>query len=271
MKKVLLASVAAAALCSASALASDMPVRAPVYKVAPASVFSWTGCYLGGHTGYGWGKDTNSYGTVIDGGGVDFAPEAGPYNHNTSGGLVGGQLGCNYQVPSTNWVVGLEGEMWWSGMKGSLTTPEDPSDGPGFGGGFTKFQSQNRWDADIALRLGFAMNQSLPYAKVGVAWGNFRYTEWHDDFPTTHACPGYPATPCSASFTDTRPGLLLGVGWEFAWLPTHPTWTFKVEYNYINYGSHTIPYPSTSNPVALQSFPVHDTKNIIKVGFNFLN
>ena len=46
MKKILLASVAAAAFCGAPAFAADMPIKAPVYKAAPAPIFNWTGFYV---------------------------------------------------------------------------------------------------------------------------------------------------------------------------------------------------------------------------------
>jgi outer membrane immunogenic protein len=260
MKKILLATVAAVAFCAAPALAADVPVKGPVYKAGPAP-FSWSGCYLGAHAGYGWGKDKNDFATALlsDPTEGDFAPEAGPYNHSTHGGIFGGQLGCNYQAPN-NWVWGVESELSWSGMKGGLTTPEDGAD-PGT---FTRFESRNRWDGDVALRLGYAADRSLFYGKVGVAWGNFRYTETHDDFPTTHSCPGGTGI-CSVGFTDTRTGLLWGVGWEYA---LQNNWTFKVEYNHINYGSHHLPYPDAA--AGIQSFTVHDNKDVIKVGLNYL-
>jgi outer membrane immunogenic protein len=260
MKKLLLASVAAVAFCAAPAFAADMPVKAPVYKAGPAP-FSWSGCYLGGHVGYGWGNDRNSFADAILSGGTEgegFPPEFASFNHNTSGGVYGGQLGCNYQAPN-NWVWGVEGELFGSGIKGSHTNPEDATD-PGT---FSKFESRNRWNSDVALRLGYAVDRSLLYGKVGVAWGNFRYTESHDDFPTTHSCPG--GGTCSVNINDTRAGLLLGAGWEYA---LQNNWTFKVEYNHINYGSHQIAYP---NAVAtMPTFPVRDTENIIKVGVNYL-
>jgi hypothetical protein len=47
MKKILAAGIAAAAFYGAPAIASDMPVRAPIYKAAaPAPVFNWTGFYI---------------------------------------------------------------------------------------------------------------------------------------------------------------------------------------------------------------------------------
>src|SRR5881296_586308 len=53
MKKLLLASTAVGALAIAGpALAADIPVKAPP-AVAPVPVFTWTGCYIGGHAGFG--------------------------------------------------------------------------------------------------------------------------------------------------------------------------------------------------------------------------
>src|SRR5260370_13591727 len=60
MKKILLGSVATGALVAAgSASAADLGPR-PAYKAppvaAPVPVFSWTGCFVGAHGGWGWGK-----------------------------------------------------------------------------------------------------------------------------------------------------------------------------------------------------------------------
>lgn len=258
MKKILLAGIAVAAFC-APAFAADMPVRAPVYKAGPAPVFSWTGCYIGAHAGYGWGRDKNTFGSLIDGGTPDFAFELGPYNNDPHGGLGGGQLGCNYQAPN-NWVVGVEGEYSWSGIRGHHTVLEDALPG-GDPGTSTQFSVKNNWNADLAARIGYAMDRNLYYGKVGVAWGHFKYGELHDDFPV--ATCGGGTSFCTVTVSNTRSGLLLGLGWEYA---VQNNWTVKVEYNYINYGSHTLPYPVAANP----TFTVRDTENVIKVGVNYL-
>jgi outer membrane immunogenic protein len=62
MKKVLLAGVAGIALVTGSAHAADLG-RQPVYKAPPPAIvpaFSWTGCYIGGNIGGGWGRTTAS-------------------------------------------------------------------------------------------------------------------------------------------------------------------------------------------------------------------
>ena len=266
MKRILLAGLGLFAFAAVQpALSADRPLP---YKAPPvyAPMFNWTKCYVGVHGGYGWGRNRNTFNDAIasgatEGGGVGegFAiGEFGSFNHNTSGGVFGGQLGCNYQA-ANNWVIGVEGELWWSGIKGSHTNPEDGADP----GAFSSFASKNLWDGDVALRLGYAVDRSLFYGKVGVAFGSFRYTETHDDFPTIHACPG--GGVCSVSFTDTRAALLLAIGWEYA---LQNNWSVKAEYNYISFGSNNIPYPNAA--AAITSFPVRDTKQIVKVGVNYL-
>ncbi len=243
---------------------------APVDQAAPGAMtvyeaqltsFDWDRCYVGGHAAYGWGNNKNSFGTALESDpteGEGLPGEAGPYNHTTKGGGLGVQAGCLWGGP---WVWGFEGEFMWSGIKGRKTTPEDFVP-PGDPGDFSRFASSNRWDGDIALRFGHTWPKDLLYGKIGAVFGDFRYRETHDDFPTTHSCPGGSGT-CSVNFSKTRAGLQLGVGWEHAW---GSNWTTKVEYDYDNFGSTNIPYPDLA--ATIKSFKVRDTKNIIQVGVN---
>src|SRR5260370_22311544 len=46
------------ALIAGSAMAADMPVKAPIMRPPPPPVFTWTGCYFGGGGGYGmWNQE----------------------------------------------------------------------------------------------------------------------------------------------------------------------------------------------------------------------
>src|SRR4051794_10156112 len=69
---------------------------------APTCDFSWTGFYLGGHAGYGWGNaDTHFFGTPEppNGGGPAFT-ELAPtsLDPDPDGFIGGGQLGFNWQM-----------------------------------------------------------------------------------------------------------------------------------------------------------------------------
>jgi len=83
-------SVSALALLAGVAAAADLPpppgnvVPPPMYSPTPIA-YNWSGFYVGGHGGYGWGS-----GAITD------------------GFVVGGQVGVNWQY--NNFVVGAEGD-----------------------------------------------------------------------------------------------------------------------------------------------------------------
>lgn len=74
MKKSLIAGIATAALCSAPAMAAP-----------PAGIFNWSGFYIGGNGGYGFGSDRISHSN-------DFFAISTTAINNTKGSLGGGQL-----------------------------------------------------------------------------------------------------------------------------------------------------------------------------------
>src|SRR3569623_3033010 len=105
MKRVILAGGSALAVVTmrSAANAADlprrhaaMPVKAPEYMAA----YNWTGAYIGINGGGAWGRSSWS--------GTDF---------NTSGGMVGGTVGYNWQTGPV--VIGHQGDLDWSGDKGS--------------------------------------------------------------------------------------------------------------------------------------------------------
>ena len=69
MKKFLLSGVALTMLCSAPALAADLPVKAPV-RAPVAQLWHWTGCYIGIEGGLNWMLNT----TIL---GVNTTPQLG--------------------------------------------------------------------------------------------------------------------------------------------------------------------------------------------------
>jgi outer membrane immunogenic protein len=223
MKKIsaLLAAVSLVAL-SQAASAADM--SRPVYKAPPpaAPVWSWTGLYIGGHLGGAWGTDdfsTTAFGTP----GID-----------TSGFIGGGQIGYNWQF-HPNWVVGVEGDIAWSGADGSATT------------GVLTVTSDHNWYATLAGRLGYTAGQWMVYGKGGGAWKDADYTA---------AIAG-----ATSTISDTRGGWMVGVGleWMFA-----PQWSAKVEYNYLDFGSSTYAFPAPGVATSIDS-----QVNLLKVGINY--
>ena len=86
MQKIFLAGIAAAGLLSGSALASDLPVKAPVYTapIAPPP-YNWSGLYVGVNFGGGWSNGSlNIPGNNLYGGLSEF--------------IGGVQAGYNFQA-----------------------------------------------------------------------------------------------------------------------------------------------------------------------------
>jgi outer membrane immunogenic protein len=193
---IILSGVSALAMIAglASANAADiqqrqvMPAKAPVY-VAP--IANWTGPYVGINGGFGFGNSS----TFTGGGGF-------PGSFNTSGGLIGGTLGYNWQIGSMVW--GLEGDIDWSDIKGN-----------GACGGVA-CNTRNDWLGTARGRIGYDAGRFMPYVTGGVAFGNVK---------TGIAGVG-------ASDT-TKAGWTLGGGVEAAlWGPV----SAKLEYLYVDLG-----------------------------------
>jgi outer membrane immunogenic protein len=228
MRKDLLAAVSAVALSSGFAFAAQ--AAAPV---APP-VFTWTGCYVGVHAGFDWGT---SHWSAYNGVDID-----------TSGGIAGGQAGCNYQIQ--NFVFGVEGEVWGSGLTGSTSFD--------FEGGRETLKSSSDYAGDLAARVGYAIDRTLLFGKFGVAWAHYKFSDTHSyDYEGTT----YSETATGAA---TYSGLLLGLGVEYA-LDSH--WSFKGEYDYINYGSKNVPL--YYNGGLAYRTDIRNIENIIKLGANY--
>ena len=171
MLKIFFSAVAIAGVSFFSvqnSIAADVPVKAPAYVSAP---YNWTGYYVGANLGGGWGN-RNITMTPNDPGAVLFL--TGVTGGNTtsfkSSGVLGGlQLGYNWQL-NRNWLVGIETDANWSGIKGSGSfTNIEP---------FALIPFQNtseekiKWFGTLRARLGYLPTDNLlAYVTGGLAYG----------------------------------------------------------------------------------------------------
>jgi len=220
---LVLASLAGAAVLSGGAMAADL--KTPVYKAPPAGVipaaYDWTGFYVGGHVGYGWGQKnwTDTFGLDA--------------SSTPNGFLGGGQVGYNYQIGQ--YVLGIEADGSWSGIKGGTTA---------FG---AALDNNIDWTSTVTGRAGLAFDRWLVYGKGGVAFAGDRYS-------TNLYTPG------TVEVTDTRIGWTVGAGVEYAFAPA---WSAKLEYNYMDFGTKAVSFaPGTSTDIDQQ---VH----AVKFGINY--
>jgi outer membrane immunogenic protein len=261
MRRELLASVSAIALVIASASAATLfsdpanaadlrpAMKAPPPMAPPAPAFSWTGCYVGAHTGWGWG---NTHLTETTGG------VSGSSGINTNGAIFGGQVGCNYQWGG-NWVVGIQGDFAGTDINGKAN---DNSLSSLFGPFDANFDLKTEWLASVTGRIGWTAwnNQALFYVKGGGAWIRNQWDVHNADFIF-----GAQANPI---FDENRSGWTVGVGAE--WTLWSPNWTGFVEYNFYQFnggGSHNLPFPD-GDPGATLSSGRQDI-NTVKVGVNY--
>ena len=133
--------------------AADVPARTnpPSFYKAPWELpFSWTGFYTGINGGYAWGHSSWSDPAV----GTDSG------NFNISGGLVGGQLGYNWQTGPV--VLGIETDADWMSVKGNTAGLGGvcPADGGG------QCQVQQSWVGTTRARVGYAFTAGCPMSRA---------------------------------------------------------------------------------------------------------
>jgi outer membrane immunogenic protein len=249
MKKLLLAT----SVLALNAVAAQAQVAPPVYN--------WTGFYIGANVGGGMMNspfgvsNTESLNTFAAATVLNSSRLSG---ENGTGAVAGGQFGYNYQ--QGNWVFGIEGEGFWSGMKLNSTSTSFSSNGSIFE--TSGISVTNTSDFTLAGRLGIAFDRTLIYGKGGWAWGDHKF----NSFDT---CCGTTPTTSTANASGTLDGLLLGIGIEHALMRNV---TIKFEYDHINFGSKELLVtncsPTLCAPVGTASFS--STKQIFKVGANYL-
>jgi outer membrane immunogenic protein len=154
MKKMWMASAAlAAATVAGPALAGDIVVTPDLFTAPPAFApqrfYNWTGAYVGPQGGGAFGRsDWTSVPDLTNG------------SYSVSGGLGGGTFGYNMQ---TDGAFVLGGEVDIAAASVSGTVPPATC--------FPNCQIKNHWLATARLRFGYAINDILPYATVGVGIG----------------------------------------------------------------------------------------------------
>jgi outer membrane immunogenic protein len=172
--------------------AADLSL-APLYKAPPAEVtqaYNWTGFYFGANGGGGWGHSFWS---------------AQPTGVGLAGGQVGGTAGYNWQIGKA--VLGIEGDIDWSGLQGTGTSATCPLD----------CTTSDSWLSTVRGRVGYAFDRFMPYVTGGLAVGDIRA-----------------ATPGLVGGTSSNAGWTIGAGLEVA-LPGN--WSAKAEYLRVDLGN----------------------------------
>ena len=157
------------------------PWLLPVPTASPSlSSFTWTGLYVGGQAGYGFGDND---------GWESWATAQGQSGQSNLGrgaqGVIGGaHIGYNQQFE--HWVLGLEGSADGAMLsKNALVLAPSivgqnllglcvsPAQCFGYTGATVNSAVQSGIQGSVRARAGYAFGRFLPYATAGAAFGSF--------------------------------------------------------------------------------------------------
>lgn len=265
--KVLM-TAAFAAISASSALAADMAVKAPRPVV---EVWTWDKWYIGLNGGYSWGRSDTDGTFYNNNTGAQLSPTQ--YTKlNLDGGVVGGQVGKNWQ--DGKWVFGLEADGQWSGERGSaLFTCVTPAiggacnpltAGPGFGvSPTTTFNQEIAWFATFRGRVGLlATPTALLYVTGGAAVAGINTSGVISGFAANQL-----ATAVAWNNDSVNWGWVVGAGLEAR---LGGNWTGKIEGLYMDLGRVSgTPILTTSNPPLRFNYSSSVTDVVLRAGLNY--
>ena len=236
-----------------------------------APIASWTGFYVGGNLGYGWGgARTDVAGSGTDSfpatptpavGGITTVRFADSNTARLNGLIGGGQAGYNVQL-NPRWIAGLETDIQASGQRGSGASI-DPFSSPQcsvavgpppsvctifsnlVGAGVTSYEGRIDWFGTVRGRIGVLVTDHLlAYGTGGLAYGHVKVSDNTNLNGTilngsVFILPGtFAATMTQFSASETRAGWTVGGGVEGKFSGLLPSnWTWKLEYLYVDLGS----------------------------------
>jgi outer membrane immunogenic protein len=242
ISKLIIAIGATLGLSAASA--ADLLERS--YTKAPppiAAVYDWTGFYVGGNVGYGWGENTDpglsffnpgnraNIGVFLTSG--EFPPTTSTGNLfpklNPDGAFGGGQIGYDKQFGA--WVLGVVADIQASDFKASslVTTPAVAT-----GANLDESLSAKiDWFGTVRGKVGFAADDWLFYGTGGLAYGGTRSAIGFACTPGGTGCSGI---ALAGSASETRVGWAAGVGIAKAF----GNWNVGVEYLHVDLGRSSV-------------------------------
>jgi outer membrane autotransporter protein len=222
-----------------------------------APAVSWSGFYIGGHAGGGFGSNewTNFQNPLFAPNVVGYDPGSGML----SGFLGGAQVGANYQIHKL--VIGIEGEFSWMKLSahvpcaGNLQCSQDP----------VVYDTRIDRITTLTGRLGLTAGNALLFVKGGAAWMEERLNV----HCTVSGTCLVPVVAFDVNARETRQGWTFGTGVEYA-IDRH--WSAKLEYDFLDFGNDTVRFPAgnTAGP-SVGGFSVDLAQQIhtVKAGLNY--
>ena len=242
MKRILIAAGIAAAT-SVGAHAADLAAR-PYTKATPvvAAVYDWTGFYVGGNVGYGWGENTDPGLSLVNPGNVGAittylttgfpgVSSGNQFPNLRPDGVLGGlQIGYDRQFGT--WVLGAVADIQAADFEDSRTvftsfaaTQADATE---------RLSAKITWFGTVRAKAGVAMGDWLAYGTGGLAYGN---ADSSIGLACTPGGAGCTNVAFAGNRSEVRVGWSAGAGISKMFAGN---WNVGVEYLHIDLGRSSV-------------------------------
>jgi outer membrane immunogenic protein len=235
------------AISTVTASAADLAPRYTKAPPATLAVYDWTGFYIGGNIGYGWGENTDpslsfvnpggagNIGTFLSTGLLGIASGNQFPNLNPSGVFGGGQIGYDQQFGS--WVLGVVADIQASDFKASglVVTPLATTGA----NANESLSAKIDWFGTVRGKAGFAVNDWLFYGTGGLAYGDTKSTIGFACTPGGANCTN---VAFAGSASEVKVGWAAGAGIAKAF----GNWNVGLEYLHMDLGRSSVTALSTN-------------------------
>ncbi|MFZ2136742.1 MAG: outer membrane beta-barrel protein, partial [Xanthobacteraceae bacterium] len=284
LRHLLIGGIATAMVSGGSALAADKRVTAGTTAAGVLSPYNWTGFYLGGNVGYGFGQSRTDVFFSDAGTGTPLLATGSSSKFN--GVLGGAQTGYNWQAGY--WLLGLEVDIQHTNQRAttSYVCPGTRCDSgiAGFDAPASLVHTQEfDWFGTLRARVGVtATPDALLYATGGLALAGISHVGTISGASLTPVVDenGAPALDANTNPITTRGSNTAGLfdqttklGWAAGvGVETHLIGNLsgKIEYLHMNFATDSVSTgnPNNATPLAL-GLHSRITDDIVRVGLNY--
>ena len=269
-------SIRAAALLALTAVAGT----ASAQDIITTAGTDWRGFFVGANIGGAWNHTCQSWtpGPAITG---NPALATAFYNRNcpNNGNFIGGvDLGYNFQYDQ--WVWGLKADYDAVGSKSktrSYAYTSGPTDPIPSGTYTASGKISPNGIGLLGPRIGYAIDEWLPYLRVGGAFAGGQHTGMLSYTPVGGTAP---TNSISGGKNFKSTGWNVGAGLDYGF--SGGPWSFTAEYNYVNLGKGSNstftcatakgtvpPICTTFANFSLDNIHNSFTMNLFRVGFHY--